>query len=334
MIVDDSVSVVELLKTQLTGWGFRHVEGVAHSGSVADRCHADPPDLLLLDLDMPDPNGLEILRLLRDLILSPVPLPVLVLTGMDTPEARHQALLLGARDFLPKPFDAVEIQLRVTRVLELHAFQLHARDNELRLEERVRERTAQLEEARIEVVRRLGRAGEFRDDETGEHTRRVGLTAALLGESLDVEREQVEALRHAAPLHDIGKIGVPDAILLKPGELTPAELTAMRRHTVIGADLLGGSSSGLLDMARVIALTHHERWDGSGYPGGLSGTKIPLPGRIVALADVFDALTHVRPYKLAWRPEDAVAEIAGQAGRHFDPAIVDAFLRLDQAKLV
>ncbi|MFC4455741.1 HD domain-containing phosphohydrolase [Deinococcus sonorensis] len=192
----------------------------------------------------------------------------------------------------------------------------------------VQARTADLEQAQMEVVARLAMAAEFRDDATGEHTRRVGIGAALIAEELGLSRSQVDTLRVAACLHDVGKIGIPDAILLKRGKLTAAEFEEMKRHTLIGARLLSGGQSEVLNMARQIALTHHERWDGGGYPNGLAGREIPLMGRIVALADVFDALVHFRPYKLAWDRQDALAELVRQRGRQFDPELTDVALRV------
>jgi PAS domain S-box-containing protein/putative nucleotidyltransferase with HDIG domain len=195
------------------------------------------------------------------------------------------------------------------------------------LEEKVRERTRELEDARAKTLRRLALAAEYRDDDTFEHTARVGATAAQIATELGFERTEIEILRLAAPLHDVGKIGVPDSILLKPGKLTAEEFEVMQAHTVLGARLLTGSGSPVLQMGTVIAESHHERWDGRGYPHGLVGDDIPLVGRIVAVADVFDALTHERPYKAAWPAEEAIEEIESQAGRQFDPEVVAAFSR-------
>jgi putative two-component system response regulator len=192
-------------------------------------------------------------------------------------------------------------------------------------------RTVELEAARIEILERLARAAEFRDDETGLHTQRVGRMSALLAEGLGVAPSEVEVIRRAAPLHDIGKIGIPDAVLLKGGRLSPDEFEVMKTHTLIGADILSGSEIPLLGTGREIALTHHEHWDGSGYPAGLVGEAIPLAGRAVAVADVFDALTHPRPYKPAWSVEEALAEIEREAGRQFDPEIARTFATLHRA---
>lgn len=217
--------------------------------------------------------------------------------------------------------ERAQTQTRAEREQREHAEALQAR-----AEEQVRERTAELEQTQMEVVGRMAMAAEFRDDATGEHTRRVGIGAALIAESLGLSREFTDTLQIAARLHDVGKIGIPDAVLLKESKLSVAEFEEMKRHTLIGGRLLSGGRSEVLNMARQIALTHHERWDGNGYPYGLTGQEIPLVGRIVALADVFDALLHKRPYKAAWEKADALAELARQRGRHFDPELTDAAL--------
>ena len=201
------------------------------------------------------------------------------------------------------------------------------------LEEMVAQRTVELEDARWETLRRLALAAEYRDDQTAEHTQRVGRTAALLAERLGLDAGWCDLLRHAAPLHDIGKLGMPDSILLKPGKLTPEELEVVHGHAAAGARILSGSSSALLQLAEEIALTHHEWWDASGYPERLAGESIPLSGRIVAIADVFDALTHERPYKAAWSVPDAVAEMQRLSGLQFDPAIIEVFNDLDHFEI-
>jgi HD-GYP domain-containing protein (c-di-GMP phosphodiesterase class II) len=201
------------------------------------------------------------------------------------------------------------------------------------LEETVAARTAELEEARWETLRCLALAAEYRDDQTYEHTQRVGRTASLLAQRLGLDSEFCALVRHAAPLHDVGKLGIPDAILLKPGKLTPQEFEIVRGHAAAGARILSGSTSDLLKLAEEIALTHHEWWDGSGYPAGSCGEDIPLSGRIVAVADVYDALTHQRPYKSAWSVGDSVVEMRRLAGRQFDPRVIDAFSQLDPDQL-
>jgi putative two-component system response regulator len=334
LVVDDRPENARLLDRLLRRWGHRDVTTTTRSQEVAELVGANDFDLLLLDLHMPRPDGFEVMEQLREHIAATVSLPVLVLTGDVDDEIKRRALSGGARDFLTKPFDQHEVRLRVRNLLEIRRLQLQQRQTELELEARVAARTAELEEARLEVLERLATAGEFRDDETGEHARRVGSTAQQLADAVAAGDDATRRIGIAAPLHDIGKIAIPDALLLKAGRFTRSEHAVMQRHTSIGADMLAGTSSGLLALARDIALTHHERWDGGGYPNGLRGQEIPLAGRIVALADVFDALTHARPYKSAWSVGDAVEEIKRQGGEQFDPELVEAFAELDHETLV
>jgi putative two-component system response regulator len=270
-----------------------------------------------------------------------------LVSDATTQTSKRRALAAGATDFLSKPVDPVELPLRVrnllkTRKLELGLAaqaslletQVRERTRELAtqaamLEARVQKRSREIDRAQFDALACLAVAAEFRDDTTGQHTLRVGQMAARLARRLDLDGIQVETLRQTAPLHDVGKIGAPDHILLKPAALSAEEWKAMQQHTVIGSRILARHRSPLFKMAAQIALTHHERWDGSGYPRGLAGEAIPLEGRIVALADVFDALTHDRPYKQAWSLSRALAEIEQQAGHQFDPALVTAFLSLD-----
>jgi putative two-component system response regulator len=260
--------------------------------------------------------------------------PVLVLTADVTDETKHQALALGARDFLTKPFDPEEVRLRVSNLLEMRQLQLELKAHADELEDRVHRRTVQLDQARLEVVERLALAAEYRDDDTHQHAQRIGHTTALLAAGMGLPRAAIQRIRRAAPLHDIGKIAIPDSILLKPGKLTVEEREIIKSHTLIGARILAGSQSRLLRIASEIALSHHERWDGDGYPNGLAEAAIPLVGRLVAVADVFDALAHRRPYKHPWPVDEAAGEISSQSGRQFDPAIVDVFKTLDHHALV
>jgi len=328
LIIDDEAPNIRLLLRLLRRAGFTNLVSTTDAREVPDLIKAAPPDLILLDLWMPHTNGFELLEQLRPEIGDSNYLPILVVSADITAEAKARALSQGAKDFLHKPFDLVEVLLRIRNLLETRYLYLELqRQNEI-LEARVKERTRELEEAQIEVIDRLARAAEYRDHTTGQHTRRVGELSALLASVLGLSQEEVELIRKAAPLHDVGKISLSDAILLKPGRLSPAEMELNRSHTTMGAELLSGGRFPLLKMAEIIALTHHERWDGQGYPRGLAGEDIPLPGRIVAVADVFDALVHERPYKRAWTPEEAMAEIAEQSGKQFDPAVVRALLSL------
>lgn len=326
LIVDDEAANVELLRRVLDRAGFRKVDSTTDPGEAVSLYVQTRPDLILLDLHMPHMDGLAVMDRLNQIIEASY-LPILMLTGDLSPEARREALSRGAKDFVNKPFNPDEVLLRIRTLLETRFLYLQIQSQNQMLEAKVRERTRELESAQIEIIERLARAAEFRDDNTGQHTERVGHMAALLARELGLTDAQVSLIRRAAPLHDVGKIGIPDAILLKLGNLTPAEFELVKTHTTIGARILSASRFALLRLAEEIAFSHHERWDGAGY-AGLAGDQIPLAGRIVTVADVFDALTQKRPYKPAWPVEEAVAEVDRQRGRQFDPAIVDAFLRI------
>jgi putative two-component system response regulator len=326
LVVDDEPSNVLVLRRLLEREGFERIESTSDSREVVKLYVDTRPDLILLDLHMPYVDGLEVLDRLSEIAESTF-LPVLVMTGDLAPEARQQALLRGAKDFVTKPFHADEVVLRIRTLLETRFLYFQVQSQNQILEAKVRERTRDLEAAQNEIIERLARAAEFRDDKTGQHTERVGQMAALLARHLGLSDWQVLLIRRAAPLHDVGKIGIPDAILLKLGKLTIEEFQQVKTHTTIGARILSGSRFSVLRVAEEIAFSHHERWDGNGYLG-LAGDQIPLPGRIVAVADVFDALTQRRPYKEPWPVADAVEEIRRQRGLQFDPAVVDAFLRV------
>jgi putative two-component system response regulator len=324
LIVDDEAANVDLLKRLLQRAGFTLLDSTSDPREAAQMFERVQPDLVLLDLHMPHMNGLQVIDEINALGHSTY-LPILMLTGDMTSEARRGALTRGAKDFVNKPFHADEVLLRIRTLLETRFLYLKIQNQNQELEAKVQERTQELEAAQIEILERLARAAEFRDDNTGQHTERVGQMAALLAQELGLPDTQVALIRRAAPLHDIGKIGIPDAVLMKLGKLTDAEFALVKTHTTIGARILSGSRFSLLKLAEEIAFSHHERWDGSGYEG-MEGDSIPLSGRIVTVADVFDALTQKRPYKAAWPVADAVREIERQRGRQFDPALVDAFL--------
>lgn len=325
LLVDDEVANLDLLERILQPVGLRHLRRTTRPEEVWDICEEFDPDLLLMDLMMPGRDGLEILRELRLRRGPEEYLPVLILTADHSPGARRRGLSAGAQDFLTKPLSPSEVRLRVRNLLETRFLHLALQDQNRLLETRVRERTAALEQARLETLERLAQAAEYRDEKTGAHTRRVAESAAAVARLLSLEEDEVDRIRQAAPLHDVGKIGIPDSILLSPRPLTAEEFATMKTHTVIGADLLSGSDFPVLRCAETIARSHHERWDGAGYPHGLAGDAIPLAGRIVAVADTFDALTHKRPYKPAWSAAAALAEIGEAAGRRFDPRVVAAF---------
>ena len=334
LIVDDEKAYVQLLQRFLESAGYRYVKTTTDPRSVAEIVSEFNPDLILLDLRMPDMDGIGVMQELRP-YTSDFYLPILVLTGDITEEAKRRSLSGGAKDFLNKPFDLTEVRLRIENLLETRFLHLELHHQNEQLEQRVRERTAELEErtgeleeVRLEILERLSLAADYRDDATGRHTKRVGEMAGLIAAELGLPDQEVESIRLAAALHDVGKIGIPDLVLLKPGQLTPEEVALMKTHTTIGARVLSGSHSHLMQTAEVIALNHHERWDGAGYPRSLRGDEIPLPARIVALADVVDALGSDRPYRSAWPADKIATEVRRQSGRQFDPAVVSAYLRV------
>ena len=336
LVVDDQELNVRLLEDILRGAGYTELTCVTDPRQVLPLYTRLQPDLILLDLTMPYLNGFQVMERLRHLVREGDFVPILVLSADATPETRWRAHSMGAHDFLTKPLDPVEVRLRVRNLLRSRMQHLQLATQKQTLEEKVEERTQevreahrQLEESHVEILNRLSIAAEYRDDQTGRHTRRVSEVSALLARALGLPARQVSLIWRAAPLHDVGKIGIPDAILLKPGRLTPEEAEIMRSHTIIGGNILSEGRSDLVRIAHQIALTHHERWDGAGYPHGLGGDAIPIEGRIVALADVFDALTHGRPYKPAWPVEQAIAEIERQKHEQFDPRVVDAFLAME-----
>ncbi len=326
LIIDDEPNNVDLLRRLLERTGFSRIESTNDSREAVDLYLTFRPDLILLDLHMPHRDGLEVMDALNQIAEASY-LPILMLTGDDTPEAKREALSRGAKDFLNKPFHSDEVLLRIGTLLETRFLYLQIQSQNQMLEAKVRDRTRELEAAQIEIIERLARAAEFRDDNTGQHTERVGQMAALLARQIGLPDSQVSLIRRAAPLHDVGKIGIPDTVLLKLGKLTEEEFAIVKTHTTIGARILSGSHFPILRLAEEIAFNHHERWDGNGYVG-IAGAAVPLAGRIVAVADVFDALTQKRPYKAAWTVTEAIAEIDSQRSRQFDPMLVDAFLRI------
>jgi putative two-component system response regulator len=326
LIVDDEDANIEILQRILARAGFARIETTNDSREVSALYIEHRPDLILLDLHMPHLDGLEVMDQLNEIAEASY-LPILILSGDLTPEARRDALSRGAKDFVNKPFQQEELLLRIKTLLETRFLYIQIQSQNQLLEAKVRERTRELVEAQIEIIERLAVAAEFRDDNTGQHTHRVGQMSALLAKQLGLADAQVSLIRRAAELHDVGKIGVPDTILMKMGKLTPEEFEIVKTHTVIGARILSGGKFPLLRLAEEIAFSHHERWDGEGY-ARIRGVDVPLAGRIVAVADVFDALTQQRPYKPAWPVGEAIAEIDRQRERQFDPAVVDAFLRV------
>ncbi|WP_114418621.1 HD domain-containing phosphohydrolase [Marinospirillum perlucidum] len=324
LLVDDEPANLKLLQKILAREGYVSCEVIQDSRQVMKSYQRQRPDVILLDLNMPHLDGFQVLEQLQTLD-DPLLPPVLILTAQQERDCLLKALKLGARDYLSKPFDQHELLMRVANLIEVHQAHCLLRDQKAFLEEEVRKRTCELERTRLEVVRRLGQAAEFRDNETGDHILRMSRYSAILAASLGWSKDECELLLNASPMHDIGKIGIPDAILQKPGKLTAAEYSVMKEHARLGANLLKGVEAPLFKMAQDIALGHHEKWNGEGYPQGLAGEAIPQAARIAAVADVFDALTSARPYKQAWSIKSAVDLIVSESGQHFDPEVVEHF---------
>ena len=330
LIVDDSEANRLILHDQVLTLG--HTPVLAENGLVAlEKVAQHQPDLLLLDIMMPKMDGYQVLaRLKSDSVMRHI--PVIMVSANDEIESVANCIEQGAVDYLIKPFSPILLKARIKAALAnklLHdqqeAHRQTIRQYNEKLEERVRERTRDLEEARLEVIQRLGRAAEYRDNETGQHVLRMSRYSARLAKELGMNDMECTLLQLTSPMHDIGKIGIPDGILLKPGPLTESERKIMETHTTIGGEILGGGKSELIKMAETIALTHQEKWDGTGYPKGLKGDKIPLVGQITAICDVFDAITSKRPYKEEHPIEEALAFITKQSGKHFDPHLVKVF---------
>ncbi|HRK79427.1 HD domain-containing phosphohydrolase [Thiobacillus sp.] len=305
------------------------VESFADPQDALAQMHLATPDLIITDYRMPGMDGIEFTRRVRaERRLAEI--PILIVTVVEDRQVRYQALENGATDFLTRPIDPQECRARCLNLLALRRSQKMVNDRALWLEEQVMQATREVRTRERETLMKLAKAGEYRDQETGNHIIRMSKYARLIAEKLNLSAMECDEIEAAAPMHDIGKIGIPDLVLLKPGRHTPEEQKIMRRHPLIGHEILDGSPSRYLQMGAVIALGHHEKFDGSGYPQGLAGEDIPLPARIVAVADVFDALTSDRPYKRAWSFQDALNYIQSESGRHFDPACVRAFeLRID-----
>lgn len=321
LVVDDEPLSVRVLERVLASAGYQRITGMTDPAAAVERFGEIAPDLLLVDLHMPGMDGVEMTERVRARLPASEYFPILILTGDASPEACRRALAMGATDFVAKPFDMHEVLLRIRNLLETRSLHRQVAEHNQQLERKVRERTAELEIAQLDTVARLALAAEFRDDETGRHTQRVGALADLLARAVGWSDGEAALLGRAAPLHDVGKIGIPDAILLKAGPLTVGERRTMERHTTIGAKILSGGRSSLIQLAEGIAHSHHERWDGSGYPEQRAGESIPTAARIVAVADFFDATVHDRVYRKAWPTEAVFAAIAKMSGHALDPVI-------------
>lgn len=326
LVVDDTPENIDVLTAVLRP----HFKvKAAMNGHVALKIAAgkQKPDLILLDVMMPDLDGYQVCKKLKQDV-STAAIPVIFITAKTEVEDEQTGFDLGAVDYITKPISPPLVIARVKAQLQLYSQARH-------LEALVEKRTEQLNKAYMEVTQRLGKAAEFKDNETGMHVIRMSYFSKFLAEQLELDPQWVELLHQAAPMHDIGKIGIPDSILLKPGRLDDDELVIMRKHPEYGAKIIGESDVPLLQLAQEIAIYHHEKWDGTGYPYGIKGEDIPLSARIVAIADVYDALTSERPYKKAWSEAEAVALLEREAGKHFDPNLIPLFLNcLDQIREV
>ncbi|QPJ65133.1 MAG: response regulator [Candidatus Nitrohelix vancouverensis] len=335
LIVDDESGNVRILNRILRNEGYENVHAITDPRQAKETCGTFEPDLVILDLKMPYLSGFEVMDLLKS-ENGRLERSVLILSAQMDRETRVKALESGARDYINKPLDRSEALCRIHNMLETQMLHRQVQEQNFALEKRVKMRTQQLEETRLEVIHRLARAAEYRDNETGEHVIRMSMMCARLGKEIGMNEQECQILQDSSPLHDVGKIGIPDNILLKPGKLSEEDWHIMKLHPTIGAQILSGSSSRTMQMAEVIALTHQERWDGSGYPAGLKGKEIPIEGRISAICDVFDALTSERPYKKAFSVEQSVALIKENRGIMFDPELTDAFISIlpDMVKII
>ena len=315
LIVDDVPENIAVLSDILCDYDIRAANNGAKALEIASRFK---PDIILLDIMMPEMDGYTVcMRLKRDIHTKNI--PVIFVTAMDEVTDEAHGFELGAVDYITKPVSPPVVRARVKTHLNLY-------DQNRALEDLVTERTKALNTSRLEIIRRLGLAAEYKDNETGMHVIRMSYYCRIIALAIGMSTEEADLVFNASPMHDVGKIGIPDNILRKPGRLAPDQRVIMEQHTEIGARIIGEHDNPLLEMARIVALTHHEKWDGSGYPRGLKKEDIPLVGRIVALSDVFDALVSKRPYKEAWPFEKAVALIEKESGRHFDPGLVEVFM--------
>ena len=331
LVVDDEPHIRDLLVRFLTMDGYECLDA-EDGGAALELMKSNTFELVISDIMMPGFSGLELLRKIK---ASHPDVAVIMVTAVDSKQTAIEAIQSGAYDYLIKPFDRTEVLITVANALERRRLTLLSQEYERSLEAQVEERTKevlqkaqQVKERETEIVFRLLSSMGWRDDETGEHAERIGTYSAVLAEKLGWDIEAADNMRLAAPMHDIGKIGIPDSILRKRGPLTPEEFEVMKQHTVIGGRILDGSDVSLIQLARNIALHHHEKWDGSGYPFGLSGADIPECGRIVGIVDVYDALVNDRVYRRALKEKEAIQIMKRGRGKHFDPKIFDVFLGL------
>ena len=337
MVVDDDHAVLSIVRDIMLEAGYA-VQTYHNAIDALDSLHASTPDIILSDIKMPAMDGITFLRKVHGIDSE---VPVILMTGFPDIASTIKAIEHGVFDFMVKPLRGEHLQIVIKRAVQFREMLSERQEYQARLEHTVKERTAELEQAlqevkkaNLETILLLTRATEHRDDDTAEHIKRIGLYSSKLSEAIDMDEEFCEGMLYASPMHDVGKIGIPDSILLKPGPLTEQEFGLMKSHTELGAKMLSGSKSGLLKLAEQIALTHHERWDGTGYPRELRGQDIPLGGRIAMLADQYDALRSDRPYRKGFSHQDTFLIITEGDGRtmphHFDPYLLRAFRKMDE----
>ena len=333
LVVDDQIQNIELLGAHLVPQGYEIVKA-ANGEEALGKLSTNQIDLILLDVMMPGMDGFEVTRRVRqDNMLRLI--PIILVTALRETEDRVKGIEAGCDDFISKPVDKMELLARVRSLLKVKAYNDLMSNYRKELESEVSKRTEELKhalerikEASLETIYRLSMASEYKDKDTGAHIKRMSRYSAAVARRMGMDESTIETILYAAPMHDLGKIGIPDLILVKPSMLDPMEWEIMKQHTVIGAKILKGSDAEFIRLGEIIALSHHEKWDGSGYPNSLKGIEIPIAGRITAIADVFDALTTKRPYKEPFSVEKSLDIIKVGRGSHFDPDVVDAFFAI------
>lgn len=333
LIVDDNPVNVAIIEKILRQGGYHRIDSTIDPGAVRALYRNNRYDLIALDIHMPVWNGFDVMEQLRadnpdDYI------PVLVLTSDNTIETHHRCLASGAKDFISKPFKKEEVLLRVRNILEVRLLHNQIMQERDRLEEKVLQRTEQLYTTQLKLIDSLAKTAEYRETQTGSHVSRMSQYVTIVARELGLSSEECELLQQASPMHDLGKIAIPDQVLLKSGNLDDAEWETIKSHAEVGARILSGHDSKLMQVAAAIARTHHERWDGSGYPVGLKGEEIPLFSRIVSVCDVFDALTSERPYRESWKVSKALNYLRDNSGSQFDPKVVNVFEKVIDQILV
>ncbi len=329
MIVHEKPEEAQALEGLLRDAGYANIQIVNKAGELPTLQKEVKPDIIIISPFMSDADIVESIEQVRKEQPKDSYLPVLALLSPDiSDDVRERVMTAAAKDYLLQPLSKLEVTTRVASYLEARSLHEKMLKKQFIMQEQLNSRSRELESAQFELLERLAMVVEHRDDDTGQHVQRVAKMARLIAEDLGLPQVEVDLIEKAAPLHDVGKIAIPDSILKKPGKMTPEEFTTMQGHTTVGAKLLSGGRSMLMLLAEQIALGHHERWDGKGYPLSLKEWAIPMAARIMTIADVFDALTHARPYKPAWPVEDVLAELGKLKGKHFDPTVVDALLRV------